>query len=221
MQDVCKCDRQVSKRRSALEATIPQTHAPRRTQAERRAETRTLLMGTARRLFLEKGYDRTGMPELVKEAGLTRGALYHHFEDKEHLFRTIAEEDAQAIGRHIDEKTRDIEDPDQAMEIGTQAYFDAMAVPGRATILLALAPAVLGAKQARALTATEGSAELRDGLAKAMPDLNGSTLDALTDVLSAAFDRAGFEIAQGADRDAYTEALFRIIGTLLEGSAPS
>ncbi|MEL6640196.1 MAG: helix-turn-helix domain-containing protein [Pseudomonadota bacterium] len=188
---------------------------PRRTQAERRAETRALLLRTARRLFLEKGYDRTGMPELVKEAGLTRGALYHHFDDKRDLFLAIAKQDAESIGQHIDAATREVTDPEEAMSVGTQAYFDAMAVPGRAQILLSLAPAILGSKDAKALTAQEGSAELRDGLANAMPDIDTATLDALTDVLSAAFDRAGFEIAHGADREAYTKALFHIIGSLL------
>lgn len=190
----------------------------RRTQAERRAETRATLMKTARQLFLEKGYDRTGMPELVKAAGLTRGALYHHFSDKEDLFRAIAEDDAKAIGAHIDAQTRDVTDPEQAMDVGTQAYFDAMSAPGRAMILLSLAPAILGAQEAKALTTQEGSAELKDGLSAAMPDLDTKTLDALTDVLSAAFDRAGFEIAHGADRNAYTDALFRIIGSLLTPS---
>jgi len=187
----------------------------RRTQAQRRAETKAQLLDTAKDLFLTKGYDQTGMPELVKTAGLTRGALYHHFEDKSDLFRALAEREAKAIGLAIDMATKDVADPDEAMMVGTNAYFDAMAVPGRAKILLVLAPAILGTATAKALTASEGSTQLRGGLSEAMPHLREGELDALTDVLSATFDRAALEIAEGADRDAYIGALSNIVQKLL------
>ncbi len=193
------------------------TATTRRTQAQRRAETRTQLLDTARALFLSKGYDPTGMPELVKRAGLTRGALYHHFEDKADLFKAVAEREAEAIGKTIDLATRDLTDPDEAMLAGTNAYFDAMAVPGRATILLVHAPAILGSEEAKKLTASQGNAELKDGLSKAMPRLGSEHLEALTVVLAAAYDRAALEIAEGGDRQAYVGALSSIVRKLLAG----
>lgn len=186
-----------------------------RTQAQRRAATRTLLMDTARELFLAKGYDQTGMPELVKAAGLTRGALYHHFSDKAELFRALSKREAEAIGKTIYKATNDISDPNTAMEVGTNAYFEAMAVPGRATILLSLAPAILGSEEAKALTASEGSSELRDGLKEALANISESELDALTNVLSAAYDRAAQEIANGGSQRSYVNALSLIIDKLL------
>ncbi|MFV2054391.1 TetR/AcrR family transcriptional regulator [Aliiroseovarius sp. YM-037] len=189
----------------------------RRTQEQRRAETRTLLMDTARDLFLTNGYDQTGMPELVRKAGLTRGALYHHFDDKADLFRAVAEREAAAIGQAIEQATVDITDPGDALTVGTNAYFDAMSVNGRATLLLSLAPAVLGLNDAKALGASQGSAELRDGLSAALPALTDADLTALTDVLSAGFDRAAQEIAEGADRQTYTNALLHIVKRLLDG----
>ena len=187
----------------------------RKTQAQRRAETKAQLLDTAKELFLSKGYDQTGMPELVNKAGLTRGALYHHFEDKSDLFRALAEKEAGEIGSAIDVATTGVANPDEALMVGTNAYFDAMAVPGRAKILLVLAPAILGTSHAKTLTASEGSAQLRGGLSQAMPHLNEGELDALTDVLSATFDRAALEIADGANRDDYVGALFKIIQKLL------
>lgn len=184
----------------------------RRTQAERRAETKSALLSAARDLFISKGFAETSTPELVAKAGVTRGALYHHFADKTDLFRALAEHEAQAIGALIDEKTRDIADPQKAMVVGTNAYFDAMAVPGRAKILLSDAGSILGYAEALALTKHEGSAGLKDGLRQAMPDLAAADLDALTNVLSAAFDRAALEIAEGADRDPYVKSLFTLIG---------
>lgn len=189
--------------------------SPRRTQAQRRAETRHLLLAAARECFLSKGYDQTGMPELVKQAGLTRGALYHHFDGKFELFKAVAEEEANAIGHAIDLATKDLADAEDAMIAGTNAYFDAMAEPGRAEILLLQAPAIMGAEAAQKLTASEGTAELRDGLSHAMPRLDTAELDALTDVLSAAYDRAALRISRGGDKNVYVATLSRIIGKLL------
>lgn len=183
-----------------------------RTQAERRAETRARLMAAARDLFVTKGFSETGTPELVKRAGVTRGALYHHFADKTDLFRAVAIEEAGAIGEAIELATKDIDDPEDAMVIGTNAYFDAMAIPGRAKILLSDAASILGYSQALALTKPAGSEGLKEGLRHAIPELADADLVALTNVLSAAFDRAALEIAEGADRKPYVNALFTLVG---------
>ncbi|MCK8463796.1 TetR/AcrR family transcriptional regulator [Aliiroseovarius sp. S1339] len=188
---------------------------PHRTQAQRRAETRGLLLNAARELFLSKGYDQTGMPEIVKKVGLTRGALYHHFDSKADLFKAVAETEAQSIGHAIGLATKDVADPDEAMAVGTNAYFDAMAAPGRAEILLVLAPAIMGPEAAEKLTASEGRAELRAGLSQAMPKLKAAELDALTDILSAAYDRAALQIAEGGNKDTYTAALSLVVRKLL------
>lgn len=183
-----------------------------RTQAERRAETRASLLLAARELFTSKGFAETGTPELVARAGVTRGALYYHFEDKTHLFRALAEQEAQAIGTLIEETTRDVDDPQEAMVVGTNAYFDAMAVPGRAKLLLLDAPAILGHSNALELTKLDGGEALKEGLRQAIPELSAPDLDALANVMSAAFDRAAMEIAEGSARGPYANAMFTLIG---------
>ena len=62
-----------------------------RTQAERREETRAKLLEAGRRLFEERGYEAVGTPEIVAAAGVTRGALYHHFDGKRELFAAVYE----------------------------------------------------------------------------------------------------------------------------------
>ena len=61
----------------------------RRTQADRRAATRAALISSARELFTEHGYARTGLDQIVANAGVTRGALYHHFGSKAELFAAV------------------------------------------------------------------------------------------------------------------------------------
>lgn len=61
----------------------------RRSQQERRSATRTALIRTARTLFTERGYANVPADEIVAAAGMTRGAMYHHFADKRALFEAV------------------------------------------------------------------------------------------------------------------------------------
>jgi AcrR family transcriptional regulator len=63
----------------------------RRTQEERSAATRDALISAARRLWGLRGFAEVGTPEIVKEAGVTRGAMYHQFADKATLFSEVVE----------------------------------------------------------------------------------------------------------------------------------
>lgn len=192
---------------------------PRRSQADRRAETRAKLLAAARALFVELGFADTATPDIVSKAGVTRGALYHHFKDKSDLFQALAEEEAKAISAHIDRETRNITDPERAMAVGSEAFFGAMLVSGRVRLLLEEAPAVLGHSAAVALTRANGSEELRDGLTRALPNRKSDHIDALTNLLSAAFDRAALEIAYGGDPVAYKDAMYQLVGEVLKGEA--
>ena len=191
----------------------------RRSQAERRAETRAKLVGAARKLFISKGFAETATPEVVRLAGVTRGALYHHFEDKKDLFRAVAFAEAAAVSDHIEKRTRGISDPQQALAAGTDAYFDAMAKPGRVKILLEEATAVLGHAAAKELTQNNGSEELRQGLKNALPQASESKVNALTNLLSAAFDRAAQDIAHGAEITPYRDAMFELLTKVSTGEA--
>ena len=63
----------------------------RRTQAERREATGTALIDAGRKLFAERGFDAVSAEEIVAAAGVTRGALYHHFDGKRGLFAAVFE----------------------------------------------------------------------------------------------------------------------------------
>ena len=186
----------------------------RRSHADRRAETQAKLKAAARALFVGVGFAETATPDIVTKAGVTRGALYHHFTDKADLFHAVAEDEARAIADHIDMKTRDVTDPELAMVVGSDAFFEAILFPGRVRLLLEEAPAVLGHSKAAALTRTNGTEELRAGLRSALPDLTEARIDALTNLLSAAFDRAALEISHGGDPVAYKAAMHQLVGVL-------
>lgn len=143
--------------------------ANRRSQAERREETRGQLLAAARKLFAEKGYADTSTPEIVAAAGVTRGALYHHFADKTALFAAVVEQEhadrAAAIEAAGDTMPAD---PLAALLAGSDAFFAAMADPGRRRILLVDAPAVLGRDMLDEIDARTGLETLVCGLRDAM-----------------------------------------------------
>lgn len=119
----------------------------RRTQAERSAATRDALVTAGRELFGLRGYADVGTEEVVHAAGVSRGALYHHFADKAELFADLqsVEEMANArVGAALAAAGPD--DPIAAMRLATAAFLDVCSEPGMARIMLIDAPAVLGAQ---------------------------------------------------------------------------
>jgi AcrR family transcriptional regulator len=120
--------------------------SPARTlKAERSEATRAALVSAARGLFAERGYTAVGTEEIVRAAGVTRGALYHHFEGKRELFQAVYEEVEQALLERIAELAdRSASDPLEVLHAGAQAFLDACEDPAVQRIALLDAPSVLG-----------------------------------------------------------------------------
>lgn len=188
----------------------------RRPNAVRRSETQAALLAAARALFLEKGYAETGTPEVVDRAGMTRGALYHHFKDKMALFRGVVESEAAEVARVIETCTREAATPMDALLRGAEVYFEVMKHPGRVRLLLLDGPAVLGAEAMREIDLQTGGGALRDGLATALGrDVPVSEVEALADLVSAMFDRAALAGDSGAEAAPYEAALARLLGAIM------
>jgi AcrR family transcriptional regulator len=189
----------------------------RRSNRERTEATRADLIAAARRLFTEKSYAETGTPEIVAAAGVTRGALYHHFSDKQALFRAVVEHEAQAVAEEIERASPETLSAREALLEGGEAFIAAMRAPGRTRLLLLDGPAVLGRAVMDEIDGRNGARTLRAGLAIAMREgtMKKLPLDAVTGLLSAAFDRAALAIeAGGSPRDQAT-ALAAIIDGLM------
>ncbi|ANL67348.1 TetR family transcriptional regulator protein [Rhizobium phaseoli] len=186
-----------------------------RSNRERTEQTRRALVDAGRRLFVEKGYAETATPEIVAAAGVTRGALYHHFEDKKALFQAVIASEAQAVAKSIEASSAPGDGPRVALIAGASAYFAAMAQPGRTRLLLMEAPAVLGWPAVAALDAENAEVSLRHGLAALLPEAGG-LLGPLTTLLSAAFDRAAIAIEAGGDRRDYEKAIAALVDGLAD-----
>ncbi|MCD7059088.1 TetR/AcrR family transcriptional regulator [Pelagibacterium xiamenense] len=180
-----------------------QRNESRRSNKDRSDATRGALMAAGRTLFIARGYAEVGTPELVAEAGVTRGALYHHFADKKALFAAVVEAEAAAVAAEIDAATPAQMEPVAALVAGGKVYLDAMQTPGRTRLLLLEAPAVLGYAETRAIDERHADRTLREGLEAAIAAgaIRALPLDALTQILSAAFDRAAIAVSAGVARE--------------------
>lgn len=120
----------------------------RRTQAERSAATREALVAAGRELFGGRGYADVGTEEVVRAAGVSRGALYHQFADKAELFAAVLQSVEEITNARVVAAVAAAgpDDPIAAMRLATAAFLDICTEPGMARIMLIDAPAVLGAQ---------------------------------------------------------------------------
>ncbi len=173
----------------------------RRNNAQRSNDTRAALLKAARQLFVANGYAQTGTPKIVAAAKVTRGALYHHFKDKQDLFRSVVTHEAQQVAAQIDLKALNSLTRFDSLMAGCDAYFDAMAVPGRTRLLLIDGPSILGHDEMELINSQTAGEKLHQGLILAIEDKQFSPqlLEPLTELLSACFDKAALAIAHHGD----------------------
>ncbi|TGQ16756.1 MULTISPECIES: TetR/AcrR family transcriptional regulator [unclassified Mesorhizobium] len=200
-----------------------QQESGRRSNRDRTEATRADLIRAARKLFTEKSYAETGTPEIVAEAGVTRGALYHHFADKQALFGAVVEQEAAAVAAEIDEASPPSLSARDALIAGSDAYLEAMRAPGRTRLLLLDGPAVLGRTAMDEIDNRHGNRSLREGLVAAMraQQLTRLPAEALTALLAAAFDRAALAIEAGAPAEDYRAVLIALMDGLSPVPRPS
>ncbi|TPI65499.1 TetR/AcrR family transcriptional regulator [Mesorhizobium sp. B3-1-3] len=200
-----------------------QQESGRRSNRDRTEATRADLIHAARKLFTEKSYAETGTPEIVAEAGVTRGALYHHFADKQALFAAVVEQEAASVAAEIDHASPPSLSARDALIAGSDAYLKAMRAPGRTRLLLLDGPAVLGRAAMDEIDNRHGNRSLREGLAAAMcaQAMTRLPLEALTALLAAAFDRAALAIEAGASGADYRAVLIALMDGLSPALPPS
>src|SRR6201996_1726793 len=177
---------------------------PRRTQAERTAETRKALIAAGRDLFEARGYEDVGAEEIVRAAGLTRGALYHHFPSgKPALLEAIYERlEAESTERvaHIVLDSK-MESPMAAMKAGVAAFLDECAEPGFQQIVLHDAPAVLGWERWREIAAANGLGLIEGRLSAAIEagEIRPLPVKPPAHLLLGALDEAAMLLARSSD----------------------
>jgi AcrR family transcriptional regulator len=197
--------------------------ATRRTQAQRTAATRAVLIDAARTLFADKGFSDVSTQTIVGTAGVTRGALYHQFGDKAALFAAVYEEVerdlvADIAGRIVAEKPLD---PLEAMRLGARLFLDRCAAPDVQRIVLIDAPAVLGWDQWRSVGVKYGLGVIEAMLSHAIAEgsIPQQPLRPSAHVLLGALDEAALYISRAPDPDQAREEMYGVCDRLISGLA--
>ena len=192
----------------------------RRTQAQRRATTRRALLDAARSLFAEKGYHETAAEEIVGRAGLTRGALYHHFEDKKDLFRVVVDEMEGEIDEEIEAAESAEPSLPEAVMAGYRAFIDAVLDPEMRRTFFLDGPSVLGWEW-REIDARHAVAKIEEGLEALIAEgfVEPQPVGPLARLINGALLEAAFFVAASEDpeaaRDEVWGAMERLVGGLV------
>src|ERR687893_1064543 len=135
-----------------------------RTQKERSEATTSELVEVARRLFAADGYAATSLDDVVRGAGVTKGALYHHFGGKRDLFLAVYEREQQRLAQVQFEAFARRKGSWDGFMAGSQAFFEASLDPGVQRITLLDAPSVLGWETMREVEGRYGAAQLHHAI---------------------------------------------------------
>jgi AcrR family transcriptional regulator len=188
-------------------------------RAERGEATRAALIEAARELFTERGYAAVGTNEVVQRAGVTRGAMYHHFPDKRELFRAVYEDTERLLVEGLAAQVAEIEDPWEALVAGVRHFFDISSDPQLMRMGLIDGPSVLGWVEWREVGNRYGLGITTAALQRAMDAgaLRPADVTMLAHMLLAALGEAGMLLANADDPQAERERVEATLMAMLEG----
>jgi AcrR family transcriptional regulator len=192
------------------------------TQAERTEATRGRLISTARRLFAEKGFAATSTEEILSEAAVSRGALYHHFPSKTDLFQAAFEQvEDEVTAQVLQAATQDGEtDPMRILQIGFDAFLDQCLNPEVQRIVMLDGPTVLGWDLWHELDERYAFGTLKTVLTVAADTgrIEESAVEPLSHLLLGAIMQAGMVVARSDDpltaKRAMTDTFAGIVSAL-------
>jgi AcrR family transcriptional regulator len=199
---------------------------PERPRLSRKAQqseaTRAVLIAEARRLFAERGYAAVGTEEIVRAADVTRGALYHHFDGKEQLFRAVYEDVERELVERVAASATAAGDPLAVLHSGVQAFLDACEDPAVERIALIDAPSVLGWEEWREIGLRHGFGLVQATLEAAMDAglIERQPVRTLAHLLLGALDEAALLVARADDGGQTRREVGQALARLLDALTP-
>ncbi|WP_405615820.1 TetR/AcrR family transcriptional regulator [Streptomyces sp. NBC_01511] len=198
---------------------MPQQYGVR---ARQREQTRQTLLREGRRLFEENGYGAVSLAEIVTAAGVTKGALYHHFDGKTALFRAVLEDVQAEVGRRVADAADARDDSWDQLVAGCQEFITATTAPDIQRIMLVDGPAVLGWTEWRAMDEASSAHHLTEALTALVEEgvIAAQPVAPLAHLLSGAMNEAALWLATSADPADLVDtraALGRLLGVLRVG----
>lgn len=188
-------------------------------QIQRSAATRQALLRVARRMFAKFGYGGTATEEIVRQAKVTRGALYHHFRDKQDLFLAVLDGEQKRLAGSAAAAAAAEPDPWRAMIAGTNSFLGACLDPAVQQIVLVDGPAVLGLERWRETDQSYYLASVKLLLEASIAQglIDKQPVAPLAHVIFGALNEAALVIARAADKEAARREVSDVVRRLFEG----
>jgi AcrR family transcriptional regulator len=192
-----------------------------RTQTERSEATTGALVAAARRLFAERGYAAVGTEEIVREAGVTRGALYHHFAGKREVLAAVHEQIESELAQELAETLRPDAGPLETLQRGADAFLDRCLDREVQQVVLLDAPAVLGWERWREIGARYGLGLIEALLSVGMEqgEVRRQPVTPLAHALLGALDEVAMYVARAEDPRAARREVGETLAGLVRGLA--
>jgi AcrR family transcriptional regulator len=186
------------------------------TKAEQTQRTRRAILDRARQLFATKGYAATGTEETIEGLGITRGALYHQFNDKQGLFKAVIAEAYDEITDYIRAKVQPLDDNWEQLVVGCQAFLEISQRDNLRRLVFVEAPAVLAAETLVEFDRS-GFGLLHQAIDIAVKEGKLNTIDAegFAHLLNGALNELAAWVAQSDDPDRLKTAQ-KLVETLLD-----
>jgi AcrR family transcriptional regulator len=190
-----------------------------RASAADAALTAQKVLDAALKCFTRHGYHATSVDQIAKSAGVTRGAVYHHFHDKTGLLRAIVRAGHERVAAYVVARAEPHEDdPVALLRSGCHAFVDGVTHDEAARLILIDGPAALGWTEWRALDEAASMNELREALALLVPT---AEVEALTRLLSGAMNEGVLWLIHRPDDQEARDAIHRALDQLVDAVGAS
>ncbi len=189
------------------------------TKAERSQQTQGIIIDEARKIFARDGFTKASLSEIVKNADVTTGAIYHHFGDKKGLFAAVAEHLEQELLALVAEKIMTIEDAWERLEQGVAYTLEVSSREDMQRIIYQEAPTVVGVHEWRTIEMKYGLGVMRAAIHEMMEDgiIVGQSADLVAQILLGAIIEAAHAVALASDKKAALEEAKGTVLTMLRG----
>jgi AcrR family transcriptional regulator len=191
---------------------------PERSRRDEYTEaTRQALLSAGREIFAREGYQAAGIEAISRAARVTRGAFYHHFEDKKALFDAVVVSLQMEAAAKIGQRARAQRRIWDRLSVGIDAYLDACLDPAYARVVIQEAAAVLGNERYRDIEETYPMALLTATLnaLKREGELDFEDIDLLSRMVDAMICKVAIMLPEADHPKKLRERGQKVIGTLL------
>lgn len=190
-------------------------------QDERRSRTRAAILSAATRKFGSVGFAETTIDAIASDASVAKGAVYHHFKNKDELFEHVFESVSADLAKSVASTAQTAREPLASMMEATRTYFRLCSDPSIARITLQDAPSVLGYERWRVLDQAHFGGLVTGGLGFAMQAgaIALQPLEPLSNIVLAAIQAAALDCAVQNDFDEAASTYVKTLEGLLAGLA--